>query len=160
MSCEAYLRAKHQNFDVQRFLQTFGLEDLESAISLFKEAIGNNARSKPSPATRWAKDIQKSNFSIVSSTTALDYFLRQTKRRAQQLQELQILSDKLQDASARARVTESLDETSNVTAQDTVPSGDDQHENEQELQEIKAHGRKTYGEYSQGLARLHPFLFR
>ncbi|KAL7309419.1 hypothetical protein PS15m_011506 [Mucor circinelloides] len=130
MSSEDFIRANFRKFDVIEYLQTFGLEDAESAKKLFKRTIDHLVVQKPCPLRKWAKDIKDTNYAIISSTTALDHFIKQSKKRAKQLQDLQILSDRMQDTSARARVTESL-------AQDDDRSDAETNEHDQSDSYIK-----------------------
>ncbi|KAG0163355.1 hypothetical protein DFQ28_000135 [Apophysomyces sp. BC1034] len=43
MSCESYLRANYQSFNVQKYLETLGLEDEKSAKLVFTKAVDNVA---------------------------------------------------------------------------------------------------------------------
>jgi hypothetical protein len=52
MSSESYIRANFQSFNVVGFLQAFGLDDLDSAKTLFSTAIDHLSQGKPSPVSR------------------------------------------------------------------------------------------------------------
>ncbi|ORZ15301.1 hypothetical protein BCR42DRAFT_416826 [Absidia repens] len=108
MSCEAYIRNNFQTFDVVKFLKNFGLYDLGSSRPLFSDAIESLASGKSSPVSRWARDIVKSKYSILSSSVALDYYIGESKKRSIQLEQLGLFSERIQQLSTPSSSTTNL----------------------------------------------------